>query len=118
MRHGTAYWTAHLAAIKREGISTSAYARRHRIAAHSLYYWQHKLSAVPDAARRPPAHQASADTNKLPNAFVALRVAEPVAAAAQDRCTLLLGSGLRLELSALPTPTWLAALDRTLRGAH
>lgn len=118
MRHGTAYWTAHLAAIKREGISTSAYARRHRIAVKRLYYWQRKLGTAQVAARLPPSPQRPVDTSNLANAFVALRIAEPVAAVAQDNCTIVLGSGLRLELTALPTPTWLAALDRTLRGAH
>jgi len=52
MKKGLAFWSAHLAAIKREGISTSAYAKRHGIALKSLYYWQRKvrLAAAPDEA--------------------------------------------------------------------
>ena len=108
MKHGSAFWMAHLTAIKREAISMSAYAKRHRIAVKRLYYWQRKLKATAMAPIR--AIQ--------PNAFVALRVAEPVTGLGPISCTLVLESGMRLEMSALPAPTWLAAVGRAAQGAR
>ena len=50
--------------------------------------------------------------------FVALRVAPAVTEAANGPCTLVLGSGLRLEMAALPSPAWLLALDLAHAGAR
>ncbi len=62
MNQDLAFWSKHMAAIKQEGISTSAYAKRHGLAAKSLYYWQRK------------ARRAAAPTKVVgPKAFVALR---------------------------------------------
>ena len=108
MKHGSAFWMAHLTAIKREAISMSAYAKRHRIAVKRLYYWQRKLKA----AAAPPIRTSQ------PNAFVALRVAEPVTGYGPTRCTLVLESGMRLEMSALPAPAWLAAVGRAAQEAR
>ena len=104
---GTAFWIEHIAAIKREAISTSAYAKRHKIALKSLYYWQRKLSAA-------TAPQVS---TSQPKAFVALRVSEQVLGQGPTSCTLVLESVMRLEMSALPAPAWLAALGRATQGA-
>lgn len=108
MRHGSAFWMAHLAAIEREAISISAYAKRHRIGVKRLYYWQRKLKT----------NVAPPMLGSQPNTFVALRVAESVIGQSPTHCTLLLESGMRLEMSALPTPTWLAALGSALHGAR
>lgn len=105
---GTAFWAEHVAAIKREAISTSAYAKRHKIALKSLYYWQRKLNA--GAAPQVRASQ--------PKAFVTLRVSEPVVGQGQASCTLVLESGMRLEMSALPAPAWLAAVGRATQGVR
>ncbi len=104
------FWKAHVAAIKREGVSTSAYAKRHALAAKSLYRWQHKLK---------DATSATSAANRG-SAFVALRMDAPAAVVGQAPagCTLLLGSGLRLEMATLPTPEWLAALARAAQGAR
>jgi transposase len=41
-------WSSHIEAIKTQGISARAYAKRHDITLSSLYYWQRKLkSALP-----------------------------------------------------------------------
>ena len=107
---GSAYWMAHVAAIKREAISTSAYAKRHGIAAKSLYYWQSKSKAT--AANAVPIRASH------PKTFVAIRVAEPnVVQSGPTSCTLVLDSGMRLEMSTLPAPAWLAALGRAAQGA-
>ena len=49
--------------------------------------------------------------------FVALRVVDAAAGAATP-CTLVLASGLRLEMAALPSPAWLLALDQAQTGAR
>lgn len=108
MKQGTAFWTAHVEAIKREATSTIGYAKRHGLAVKSLYRWQRKLKAT--AAASADAHQ--------PAAFVALRIAEPLETPRTDSCTLVLDAGLRLEMSALPAPEWLAALARAAQGVH
>jgi transposase-like protein len=97
MKMGTEFWAAHVAAARLEETSASEYARQHGLAVKSLYYWRSKLK--------------KSDTTALPlpnSKFVALRIAPGVSQ--QSNCTLALPSGLRLELSALPTPEWLAAL--------
>lgn len=105
MKMGAEFWSAHVAAAKLEAISASEYARRHSIAVSALYYWQHKLKATGEAI--PPSPSSK---------FVALRVAETPRCT--NNCTLALPSGLRLEMSALPAPEWLAALERAAPGAR
>jgi hypothetical protein len=106
---GSAFWLEHVAAIKRESISTNAYAQRHGIAVKRLYYWQRKSRAAMAATLVRPSQ---------PKAFIAVRVAEPLVAPVPISCTLVLGSGIRLEMSALPTPQWLVALGRAAQGAR
>lgn len=97
MKMGTEFWAAHVAAIQQESIPASEYARRHGLAVKSLHYWRRKLK-----------NSGTTDI-PLPNRkFVALRIAPGVSQ--QSNCTLALPSGLRLEMSALPTPEWLGAL--------
>lgn len=103
MKMGAEFWAAHVAAAKLEAISASEYARRHGLSVAALYYWQRKLKSNAGAS---DAGQGSK--------FVALRVA----AQRQCLCTLVLPSGLHLEMSALPAPEWLAALGRALPGAR
>jgi hypothetical protein len=104
------FWRAHVVAVKREGVSTSAYAKRHALAVKSLYYWQRKLNGATCATA--VASRASA--------FVALRMDAPVAVVGQAPagCALLLGCGMRLEMAMLPTPEWLVALGRAAQGAR
>jgi hypothetical protein len=102
MKKDSAFWMAHLEAIKREAISKTVYAERHGISVKRLYYWQRKLKAT--AAPR--------ITSSSSKTFVELRVEDPVIAQREASCTLVLGSGIRMEISALPAPEWLAALER------
>lgn len=104
------FWKAHVVAIKREGVSTSAYAKRHALAVKSLYYWQRKLNG---------ATSATAVANHG-SAFMALRVIAPapMAEATPAGCTLMLGAGMRLEMATLPTPEWLMALGRAAQGVR
>ena len=108
MKMGTEFWEGHVAAAKRETISASEYARRHGISVAALYYWQHKYrdtAVVLSSKASKPARQS----HNSP--FVALRVLDKVTTPSSP-CTLVLPSGLRLEMSALPEPSWLIALMR------
>ncbi len=104
---GEEFWKEHVAAAKLEGISGSAYAKRHGISVTALYYWQRKLNGTTGVSEATP-------TSK----FVALHVADAVGAPRSAGCTLIVGSGMRLEMSALPEPEWLAALGRAAQGAR
>jgi len=112
MKMGTEFWIGHVAAAKLETISASEYARRHSISVATLYYWQHKLKSASTAKKVPklakPTHASK---------FVALRVLDKVIAPPYP-CTLVLSSELRLEMSALPEPSWLVALGYAMQGAR
>lgn len=101
MQMGAEFWTAHVAAVKLEAIPASEYARRHGLAVKSLYYWRRKLK-----------QSDTADAPLTAGKFVALRIAP--GGFRPTNCTLALPSGLRLEMSALPAPEWLAALVRAV----
>lgn len=113
MKNGRNYWAERVAAIKSQGVTTSAYARQHGISLSALYYWQRKLKLeiVPQSmALAVPKPQSK---------FVALRVSDGLAQMAPSwGCALMLGGGMRLEMSALPDPQWLVALGRANQGVH
>jgi len=101
MKMGTEFWAAHVASSKLEAIPASEYARRHGLPVKSLYYWRRKLKQSDTSDALQPAGK-----------FVALRIAP--GGFRPSSCTLALPSGLRLEMSALPQPEWLAALVRAV----
>ncbi len=105
MENTTEFWMKHVAAIRQEGVAVTVYAKRHSLSLASLYYWRQKLLAV-DGKAAP----------STPGKFVAVRVAE--ATLPSGACTLILPSGLRLEMPALPAPAWLAALEQSHAGAR
>ena len=102
-------WSAHVAAIKQGSISVRAYAQQHDISLASLYYWQRKLKVA--SAKPEVAPQAVSN-------FVALRLPAATLTPRPTSCTLILASGLRLEMPALPAPEWLAAVGRALQDAR
>jgi hypothetical protein len=113
MKNGRKYWAEHVAAIKSQGVTTRAYARLHGISLSALYYWQHKLALemVP--------HSMALAVPKPQSKFVALRVSDALAQMAPSwGCALVLGGGMRLEMSALPDPQWLVAVGRANQGGH
>ena len=108
MKKARKFWHGHIDAVKREGTSTSAYAKRHGASLKSLYRWQRTLRRVP----------ALPTTANLPAAFVSLRVAEPAVVAPSSGYWLMLGAGMRLEMASLPSPEWLAILMHAAQGAR
>lgn len=103
------FWQGHLAAVVREGISLSAYAKRHGISPKSLYYWHRKLKS---------AQGAMAVTVRPAGGFIALRVSDSVSSQVSGRCALVLESGMRLEMATLPAPEWILALSRAQQGVR
>ena len=108
MQAGLEFWAPHIEAMERESVTTKAYAERHGLALHSLYYWRHKIKA---------AVEPKAEAGDRNSAFVALRVEESVAIQRPSGCTLTLGDDMRLEFSTMPGPEWLATLKHALQGA-
>lgn len=108
MKKTREFWQGHVDAVKREGMSTSAYAKQHGVSLKSLYRWQRMLKAVPALPTKVNA----------PVNFVSVRVADPAGAVPSSGCSLILGAGLRLEMTSLPAPDWLAMLLRATQGAH
>jgi transposase-like protein len=105
MSGDTEFWTSHVDALQRESVAVSIYARRHGLALASLYYWRRKLKMAADAGA------VGAATGK----FVALRLVGAAPAVSAAACTLLLGSGLRLEMTALPSPHGWRHLSKPVR---
>jgi len=109
MEGDTEFWISHVEACRRDGGAASAYARQHGLTLASLYYWRRKLklaAAVNDGTSVPA------------NKFVALRVVDATAGGPTGVCTLVLRSGLRLELAALPSLAWLLALEQAHAGVR
>ena len=98
MTSGEEYWSEHLAVIEAEGITTKAYAEREGLAVGSLYEWRRRLKSDQS---KPKRRQRS-------GGFVPVQVRRTSEAIG---CTLVIGAGMRLELSQLPSPEWLAALS-------
>src|SRR5665811_770866 len=109
-------WSNHVAAIKTQGISTSAYAKQHGLALSTLYYWQRKLQAA--TTIHAPVKPVSA--TKHPGKFLALRVNDLGCEVPRSTtgCALVLTGAIRLEMAVLPDPQWLAALWRCTQGVH
>ena len=107
MKPGMEFWAGHVASAKLEAISASEYAKRHGISVAALYYWQRKLK-----------HAANMDRNGASSKFVSIRIADSVVTNRSFSCSLVLPSGIRLEMSSLPEPEWLVALGHASPGAH
>lgn len=118
MTEAERYWSRHVAAIKAQAITAKAYAELHGLVLSTLYYWQRRLKV----ATSPQVSAVPTPTPKQPSKFVSLRIQpqapehtlQPVASS----CTLVIGAGVRLEMTALPEPQWLVALARCAHGGH
>ncbi len=106
------WWRAQLQRIEQEGLTTKAYADREGIATTSLYYWR-KVFKQEERQQNLPLARA------VPSRFMALtRAGGQTPATPASTCTLTLPSGLRLEMTQLPSPAWLAALGAHLAQAN
>jgi transposase-like protein len=106
MTEREAYWSGHLAAIEREGITTRAYAAREGLSVGALYQWRRELKSRVLSAVSPPPPSGG---------FVAVTV-PTVSGATRDAvaCRLRLGAGVTLELTSVPSAAWLASVVEAL----
>lgn len=88
-------WIAHLEQAQQLGLSLQEYARRIGIKASSLYAARKQLS------------KARSQTATAPVSFAEVRT---TGAGPAETCVLHLAPGIRLQLSVLPSPQWLAAV--------
>ena len=99
-----AYWSEHVAAWQRSGLSQGAYCRRHGLSQSSLSYWRKRLGATND---------------KEAASFVAI-VPVPLPASAQDMATapepilVHVGNAFRIEIRGDFAAPVLEKLIRTL----
>ncbi|MEO6319238.1 MAG: hypothetical protein ABIR56_01140 [Polaromonas sp.] len=145
----------HVAAAWRAGLSMAAYAKKHGLAASTLYHWQKKLrltqstsidTATPPSITLSPGRQEQAKP-VASDKFMVVRLEstepkpptqstvaaqrpqtapEPTTTPAAFACvahhhlptnwTLILPGGIRLQMSELPPPSWLAALSHDVQG--
>ena len=110
---GQAWWEFHLNAIAREGIAVKAYARREGLDESSLYYWRRRLRAHIQGPQPPALEHSNGGSPPSSARFVSVCV-NPVRDATDTHSVLILASGLRLELSSLPSPQWLAQVSLAL----
>jgi len=92
------FWSRHLVAIEMEGVTTKVYAEREGLSVAALYQWRRRLKA----GGQPSSAMATG------RGFV------PVTVQARSDCagccSVRSGEGVRLKLTQLPSPEWLAAL--------
>ena len=112
------YWSGHVEAVKAQTITTKAYAQRHGLVLSTLYYWQRKLK--PAATLRVATVAVTPPT--VPGKFVSLHIRsetpQHTARPESTNCTLVLGAGVRLEMTAPPEPQWLVDLVRCADGVR
>ncbi|WP_442594946.1 IS66 family insertion sequence element accessory protein TnpA [Parapusillimonas sp. JC17] len=112
---GYEYWAAHLAAIADEGIDTKAYARRESLSVCALYYWRRRIKARQHGPH--PLAAVSQDKESGRKLFMPVQIKNAASEMNPNMaCCVTLGSGLRLELSELPAPQWLAQLSQALNS--
>lgn len=108
MTERATYWSTHLAAIEREGITTRAYADREGLSVAALYHWRRELK---ERVRAPNAGSGG---------FVAVTVPVEVSAKSEPaaRCRIQVRNGVIMEFSAMPPAEWVAALSASLAGVR
>ena len=110
---GQAWWESHLNAIASEGIDAKTYAQREGLAVSNLYYWRRRIKAQIHGPLQPAPRSTVAQTAPPSRRFVSVTLGANNDHTI-DRHVLILGSGLRLELSSLPTPQWLAQVSQAM----
>lgn len=105
--NGREFWEPHVEGLMASGLTSVAYAREHGLSVHALGWWRRKLKGA--------SSKRSLTAAKKSPTFVALKVAEPMMLRSMT-VTLAIGSDVRLQMSELPPPAWLAEVGVALRG--
>ena len=108
---GAEFWSGHVEAARLSGVTLLKYAREQGLSVHTMGHWRRKLNVEPQGLA------AVAKTEVRRAAFVALKVASPVMAHSNE-VTLTIGSDMRLQMTELPPPAWLAEVSQAMRGAR
>ena len=66
MKNAQHNWSKHIAAIKFQGVTASAYAKQHDLALATLYYWQRKLRSKSTAGTTVEPMTAPPATQQIP----------------------------------------------------
>ena len=111
---GQAWWESHLNAIASEGIDAKTYARREGLSVSNLYYWRRRIKAQIHGPLQPAPRSTVAVTAPPSRRFVPVVTLGTNSDHTIDRHVLILNSGLRLELSSLPNPQWLAQVSQAM----
>jgi transposase-like protein len=107
-KHSNAtFWKEHVAAALQDPVSISAYAKRHAVPVKSLYYWHKKIKR---------SNSESKPVAAIATPFVALRMPEKINEQRSANFALVLAQNIRLEMTAPPTPEWLANFIRAMQG--
>jgi hypothetical protein len=104
-----AYWQRHIEGLKREGLSKTDYCKRHGLSVKSLYRWQRKLS---DSG----IEESNTADQKHP--FVAIQLEEVKPLQLSSSYVINVGTHMRIEMPALPSPLWLSELWQSLEGVR
>lgn len=96
------HWQAHLAALKKSGLSRAEYCRQHQLSYHALAYWYRKLAkpVVEETTLVPVTLSPSIRMNSVPSAPSPLKI--------------ILPNKIAVEVSDNFSPTTLTRLLTTL----
>lgn len=106
---GREFWEPHVEGLTASGLTSVGYAREHGLSVHALGWWRRKLKGM--------SSKQSVTGSSKSSPFVALKVAEPMMLRSMD-VTLAIGSDVRLQMSELPPPAWLAQFGLAIRGGR
>jgi hypothetical protein len=95
-------WHRHMAAVRKSGLTASAYCRKHRLTEAMFYYWQRKLRRAARATRRPDGVK-----------FRSIPIQAPLAG--ESTFCIKFGNGARIEFSREPSVEWMKAILHLLR---
>lgn len=104
-----AYWQSHIEGLKKEGLSKTAYCKRHGLSVKSLYRWGRKLSG------NGIDKLITADKK---NPFVAIQLKDEKVLQSSPSYVIHVGIHMRIELPTLPSPLWLGELWQSLEGVR
>ena len=105
MRQGKEFWRAHVLASGPKGTRLEGYAREHGLKVGTLRWWRSRL------------REEVSEPSESASRFIAVQVVpsveceQPTPAVTAVR----IGERIRLELASVPSPQWLAAMDKALR---
>lgn len=114
MSKAKAFWRAHVAASGRSGSRLASYAEEHGLNVGTLRWWRSRLrDEVSASGEDPPPPPPSSSSSRFVAVSVMQRAIEPQPASA----TVRIGERVRVELTAMPSPQWLAQVARAVQEA-